>query len=730
MASSDSVTFERNQQVSALNHKYKDGTRLRASGDETAEFNGVWVPNDTVVTVVDLSDDRSFVLVRKSDDQEGWIRARNLSAEARQSGVTKGVVSSELVTPDPEYVKGIKIYNCGIKEDPNPGTKFGKGVQHLVSSQWVQAMSEFIASHFKAMQAFVRYAHAQTAKIDGFDYLYFTNMSNTLLNRADAQGLRTQQSVEYFLMATWLIMAAAEVDDFPFTKYTHEQRDAQRKRFYAMYLEPRRGVGTEQAIEQFDDAAVLERFSAPACRRDLIPPIALQRLAINNELSTLKYADATIPMRKGFALSSRMDSLKRHFESVHQQEQDEDHVIHLLWNFHAIYHVLVVFPHLNDLVDYSALDLPPTKHTFAPYEPTASLVKINNRKLPADQVLKLDWNEGVIPPPPSVASALISFVQAAQGTLLKWYPHLAGGEQLRSQLARYCNVIAENLLITNGSDDALILMCHAFLGHQKTVLAPVPTYEHFCVNAVGSGASLIRMAAANNDPFVNDEHHLMQQIDTHKPHLVYLVSPNNPTGTQWSESALRRLAHRYHDIVFLVDEAYYEFGAIDQQSQSLITCAQLAVQLPNVIVTRTFSKAFCLASVRCGYVIAHPNTIELLRAYYNPKSVNQFAQIAAYHALNEFDSYYRPYIHSTNASRHAFIDALADKQIAVRSGGAGNFVCIQVPDGKTRLVCDRLEEKAIFVRDISSRFPGYIRITIGLEMSRVVQEIIAIFESL
>jgi aspartate/methionine/tyrosine aminotransferase len=73
-----------------------------------------------------------------------------------------------------------------------------------------------------------------------------------------------------------------------------------------------------------------------------------------------------------------------------------------------------------------------------------------------------------------------------------------------------------------------------------------------------------------------------------------------------------------------------------------MTCAPLAMTIRNVVVTRTFSKAFCLASVRCGYVIAHPATLDELRPFYNPKSVNQLAQVAAAAALREFDSYYQP----------------------------------------------------------------------------------------
>ena len=352
------------------------------------------------------------------------------------------------------------------------------------------------------------------------------------------------------------------------------------------------------------------------------------------------------------------------------------------------------------------------------YSPTTSLEKIARSQLPPSQVLKLDWNEGTIAPPPSVSAAMMAYIQDADGAYLKWYPQLAGGDALRAELARYCAVGEDNLLVTNGSDDALIVLCHALLGPGKSALAPTPTYEHFCVNVLGTGALLHRVDVA--DPFVNDPDHIAAAIARLRPTMAYLVSPNNPTGTQWSVEQVRDLAERFPDVYFLVDEAYHEFASVDLMTGKPITCAELAVQLRNVIVTRTFSKAFCLASVRCGYVIAHPATLDQLQPYYNPKSVNQLAQVAATAALREFETYYRPYIEATHEAREAFVEALQARGVAVRTGGAGNFVCVHVADGRTGELCRRLEDHAIYVRDLGARFPGYVRITIGLEMDRVV----------
>ena len=177
----------------------------------------------------------------------------------------------------------------------------------------------------------------------------------------------------------------------------------------------------------------------------------------------------------------------------------------------------------------------------------------------------------------------------------------------------------------------------------------------------------------------------------------------------------------FPEVMFLVDEAYYEFGAIDPATGKPMTCAELGHHH-----AQRGGDPHLLQGVLPGLGalrLRHrpPRTLDELRPFYNPKSVNQFAQVAALAALREFDAYYRPYIELTHEARAKFVRDLQDRGIAVRSGGAGNFVCVEVPDGRTAELCRRLEEHAIYVRDLGARFHGYVRITIGLEMDRVVE---------
>lgn len=96
----------------------------------------------------------------------------------------------------------------------------GKGIQHLTSAYWVTDMAQLIGANFATMQEFLRHAKRGSEQHPGYDYLYLINLANYLFNKADVAGLKNQESKDFFLMATWLVMAASEVDKFPFGKYT------------------------------------------------------------------------------------------------------------------------------------------------------------------------------------------------------------------------------------------------------------------------------------------------------------------------------------------------------------------------------------------------------------------------------------------------------------------------------------------------------------------------------
>merc|ERR1712086_125378 len=250
--------------------------------------------------------------------------------------------TNQVVSDAPGYIGNIKIWGTGMMEDPNPGSKRGKGVQHMNSDHWIGDMGLFIHSNLPELKAIL--ASVQSKSAD-WQYRYFLNQCNMLFMRALKTGLRDEESEQLWLMASWWCMVAAEVDDFDYLKYTSEERQEKTSQFLERYAE----------ADAADSPVATSRLVSVDSRVDLLPPVALERLSLHNELCQVKYgADANGWMKTGFKLSQRLDSLKRHIDEAHHKERHEDAIAHLVWNFMAIYHVLKVHPLMNDLPDFES----------------------------------------------------------------------------------------------------------------------------------------------------------------------------------------------------------------------------------------------------------------------------------------------------------------------------------------------------------------------------------------
>ncbi|MBM4320583.1 MAG: histidinol-phosphate aminotransferase family protein, partial [Deltaproteobacteria bacterium] len=232
-----------------------------------------------------------------------------------------------------------------------------------------------------------------------------------------------------------------------------------------------------------------------------------------------------------------------------------------------------------------------------PYEAVSSLDQILSR--PGQQPLKLDWNESTIPPSPRVIERILAFLQNSHH--LNWYPDL-NARKLVTALAGYTGRSEEQILVTNGSDDALDLICKTYLDAGERVLLPYPTYTHFLVHAGARGVYFDPVTY--DDPFCGQPERLINAL-TGRTKLVYLVNPNNPTGVLFHPEEIAHLLQQAPRTLFVVDEAYYEFCGV--------TAAQMVDHFPNLVVTRTFSKSFGIAGLRVGYVLAHREVIQELR---------------------------------------------------------------------------------------------------------------------
>ena len=329
-----------------------------------------------------------------------------------------------------------------------------------------------------------------------------------------------------------------------------------------------------------------------------------------------------------------------------------------------------------------------------PYRCVSSRDQISERG--DEDAYKLDWNEATIAPSPKVSEALS---QAMTDGHFEWYPEL-GAEKLTEALETYTGVPKESIIVTNGSDDALLLLARTYLRASTEVIVPVPTYTHFMVYAGGQNARIQKIRWP--DPFQKSVRTLERSISS-TTRMVYLVSPNNPTGTVWSEEEVERLCRRHPHTMFVVDEAYHEFSGE--------TVIHLTQKYANLAVTRTFSKAFGLAAFRVGYVAAHPRIIDHLWRLHNPKSVNHFAQIAATAAVND-QEYLKGYVDEVRKARAEFTDRLQDLDVEVHETPA-NYVVVRTT--KPKRLAAALAERNVYVRDRSTMpgMAGCVRVTIG-----------------
>jgi histidinol-phosphate aminotransferase len=315
---------------------------------------------------------------------------------------------------------------------------------------------------------------------------------------------------------------------------------------------------------------------------------------------------------------------------------------------------------------------------------------------PAQLPFKLDWNESTVPPSPKVYESIVQFL--SNSNHLNWYPEL-GSSTLKESISDYLAVPSDRVIVTNGSDDALELVCKTFLAEGDRVLIPTPTYTHFLVYVHSRGAAITDFYS--KDLFDADIPGLLEHVTTGAFKLVYLVSPNNPSGVVYTKDEVETLLQAAPGTLFIVDEAYHEF-----YGKSVV---ELVKKYDNLVVTRTFSKCFGIAGLRIGYLAASDYLIHELGKLFNPKSVNRLGQIAAQACLADLPHYHEV-ARNVRLGREFLVKAFSDRGFWTHST-EGNFFLVKAPDA--RLLCELLAAEGIYIRDRANlpRMEGMVRIT-------------------
>ena len=315
--------------------------------------------------------------------------------------------------------------------------------------------------------------------------------------------------------------------------------------------------------------------------------------------------------------------------------------------------------------------------------------------LDPETIVKLASNENPLGPAPAAIEAMKS---EAAGVHI--YPD-GGGYKLRQALADHHGLGLENVVLGNGSNEIIELLCHCFLNPKAELIAAEHAFVVYKLMATLFGAKYVEVA----DPdFIHDLEGMADAI-TEDTRLVFIANPNNPTGTMVNQEALDRFMDRLPDhVVAVLDEAYYEF--LDDAPDTV----KYVREGRNVCVLRTFSKAYGLAGLRIGYGLASSQVAAILQKARQPFNANSMAQAAALAAMN--DSEHVAKTMETNRTGLAFYEQAFMARDLEYVPSAANFVLVKVGDGDDLFA--KMLRKGVIVRAMSGyKLPEWVRISIG-----------------
>jgi len=336
---------------------------------------------------------------------------------------------------------------------------------------------------------------------------------------------------------------------------------------------------------------------------------------------------------------------------------------------------------------------------IAPYVPGKPIEELA-RELDLDPagIVKLASNENPRGPGPKALAAIAT--AAADVTR---YPD-GNGFALRSALATRLSVPAGSLVLGNGSNDVLELVTQAFLTPGDEAIYAQHAFAVYPLATHARGARGIEVPAKD---YGHDLAAMLAAV-TPRTRVVFVANPNNPTGTWIDGAAMEAFVAKVpREVVVVLDEAYDEYLAPADRSRSVSWIGRY----PNLIVSRTFSKAYGLAALRVGYGVMDPSVADLLNRVRQPFNVNSLAQAAAIAALED----------TTYVEESARVNREGMRQIEAglaRLGVAfvpshGNFLLVNAGDGAR--VYGALLRDGVIVRPVGNYgLPGFLRVTVGL----------------
>lgn len=356
--------------------------------------------------------------------------------------------------------------------------------------------------------------------------------------------------------------------------------------------------------------------------------------------------------------------------------------------------------------------------SLKPYQPGKPIDELARELgLNESDIVKLASNENPMGPSPAALEAI-----RRETAELHRYPDGAGFV-LKKTLSDKLNVRSEQITLGNGSSDILDFIVRVFVNDGDNVVVSQHAFAIYGLVARTVGADCIAVPAKD---FGHDLEAMLDAINE-RTRIVFVTNPNNPTGTWNHRDELIGFLNKVpENVIVLLDEAYFEYVHEADYPNGI----ELLDQYPNLVVTRTFSKAYGLASLRVGYGVSSPELADLMNRVRPPFNVDSFALAAANAAMLD-EEYVRESIALNDRGMSYLISSFDDLGLSYIPS-VGNFISFRVPDGVDAMeVYSGLLKQGVIVRPVVNyEMPEYLRVSIGTESEnetfiRALQKVLA-----
>lgn len=350
----------------------------------------------------------------------------------------------------------------------------------------------------------------------------------------------------------------------------------------------------------------------------------------------------------------------------------------------------------------SLCDLAPAYvRAIAPYQPGKPIAELAREMgLRETDIVKLASNENPLGPSPLALTAIERCLPD-----LARYPD-GNGFELKAALANQYGVLPEQVVLGNGSNDVLEFAARAFLAPGLSAVYSQHAFAVYPLVVQAVGARGIEVPALD---FGNDPQAMLAAMDA-TTRLVFLANPNNPTGTMLASDVLLKFIEQVpSDVLIVLDEAYYEYlsPAVAPDSVAWLK------RFPNLLIARTFSKAYGLAGLRVGFALAHADVAAMLNCVRQPFNVSSVAQAAAVAALGDA-AHLRSSVELNTAGMQQIIAGLIKLKLEYIPS-FGNFLSFRI--GNATAMYQRLLKRGVIVRPVANYgMPDYLRVSVGLEI--------------